>query len=175
MTSEEIILHTFSRGEQPRSKIWSDTLKMTSWDTVTGLVIWRRSLLGPILTWSVSYCFFLFHLLYRVLQTTVDVPNDEGMFGDGEEFTLHRAFVFNVSYRSRMTVFYRGLADILGGGEDFLGLRELDIEAEFGLKSLSITKRLWKGKSNAEDHSAPDRCVPLCFSFARFLPSWIHR
>ena len=52
-----------------------------------------------------------------------------------------------------------GLGDILGGGEDFLGLRELGIEAEFGLKSLSIPKRLWKGKTTAEDRTAPDRCV----------------
>jgi hypothetical protein len=40
-----------------------------------------------------------------------------------------------------------------------LGLRELGIEAEFGLKSLSVPKRLWKGKSTAEDRTAPDRCV----------------
>ena len=32
-------------------------------------------------------------------------------------------------------------------GEDFLGLRELGIAAEFGLSSLSIPKKLLKGKN----------------------------
>lgn len=35
-------------------------------------------------------------------------------------------------------------ADMLG--EDYLGLRELGIAAEFGMSSLSIPKRLLKGK-----------------------------
>lgn len=34
-------------------------------------------------------------------------------------------------------------------GEDFLGLRELGIAAEFGLNSLTIPKRLLKGKNKA--------------------------
>ena len=42
-------------------------------------------------------------------------------------------------------VWNRGdFADMLG--EDYLGLRELGIAAEFGMSSLSIPKRLLKGK-----------------------------
>ncbi len=39
-------------------------------------------------------------------------------------------------------------------GEDFLGLRELGIASEFGLSSLSIPKRLLKGKKNAKGPNA---------------------
>jgi transcriptional activator SPT7 len=39
-------------------------------------------------------------------------------------------------------------------GEDFLGLRELGIAAELGLSSLSIPKRLLKGKRNAKGPNA---------------------
>ncbi|KAH9020108.1 hypothetical protein EDB84DRAFT_1515737 [Lactarius hengduanensis] len=39
-------------------------------------------------------------------------------------------------------------------GEDFLGLRELGIAAELGLSSLSIPKRLLKGKKNAKGPNA---------------------
>jgi len=39
-------------------------------------------------------------------------------------------------------------------GEDFLGLRELGIAAEFGLSSLSVPKRLLKGKRNAKGPNA---------------------
>ncbi|KAH9066066.1 hypothetical protein EDB83DRAFT_2381286 [Lactarius deliciosus] len=39
-------------------------------------------------------------------------------------------------------------------GEDFLGLRELGIAAEFGLSSLSVPKRLLKGKKNAKGPNA---------------------
>lgn len=54
------------------------------------------------------------------------------------------------------TAFSGGLSDFLGNTEDFLGLRELGIEAEFGLKSLSVPKRLWKGKG-IEDRTSADR------------------
>ncbi|KAF8514635.1 hypothetical protein BU17DRAFT_94325 [Hysterangium stoloniferum] len=74
--------------------------------------------------------------------TSVEVLNDEGIFEEGDDADHFAS---------------GGLADILGGGEDFLGLRELGIEAEFGLKSLSIPKRLWNGKSGVEDRTAPDR------------------
>ena len=70
--------------------------------------------------------------------------------------TLHSS-AYHESYNRSFPCCSGGLADILGGGEDFLGLRELGIEAEFGLKSLSVPKRLWKGKSNAEDRAVLDR------------------
>ncbi|KAF8584316.1 hypothetical protein K439DRAFT_1633690 [Ramaria rubella] len=124
MTSEEIILHTLFEGGTTEIQDLERYIKDDVVRYGGRLGDLEKKLVGA----------------YRDM-TTVDVPNDEGMFEDGEEADH----------------FASGLADILGGGEDFLGLRELGIEAEFGLKSLSITKRLWKGKSNAEDHSAPDR------------------
>ena len=39
-------------------------------------------------------------------------------------------------------------------GEDFLGLRELGIAAKLGLSSLSVPKRLLKGKRNAKGPNA---------------------
>ena len=46
-------------------------------------------------------------------------------------------------------------------GEDFLGLRELGIAAEFGLSSLSVPKRLLRGKRNAKGANAAYD-LPLC-------------
>ncbi|KAJ8488105.1 hypothetical protein ONZ45_g14087 [Pleurotus djamor] len=62
--------------------------------------------------------------------TAVEVPEDEGLFEEDEE---------------------EGGALVLGNfadafGEDFFGLRELGIAAEYGLSSLTIPKRLFKGK-----------------------------
>ncbi|GJJ08595.1 hypothetical protein Clacol_002814 [Clathrus columnatus] len=57
-----------------------------------------------------------------------------------------------------------GVVDYLGNAEDFLGLRELGIEAEFGLKSLSIPKRLWKGKGSGEDRTIADRQVSFIYA-----------
>jgi transcriptional activator SPT7 len=72
--------------------------------------------------------------------------------------TLHRAFHSRrISCHCSCLCCSGGLADMLGAGEDFLGLRELGIEAEFGLKSLAVPKRLWKGKPAGEDLAAPDR------------------
>ncbi|KAF8260333.1 hypothetical protein EI94DRAFT_1748778 [Lactarius quietus] len=45
-------------------------------------------------------------------------------------------------------------------GEDFLGLRELGIAAEFGLSSLSIPKRLLKGKKNAKPNATAKSAEP---------------
>lgn len=39
-------------------------------------------------------------------------------------------------------------------GEDFLGLRELGIAEEFGLSSLSVPKKLLKGKNKAKTGAA---------------------
>ncbi|PSR71540.1 hypothetical protein PHLCEN_2v12591 [Hermanssonia centrifuga] len=41
-------------------------------------------------------------------------------------------------------------------GEDFLGLRELGIAAEFGLSSLTVPKRLLKGKNKGNLQQTPD-------------------
>jgi transcriptional activator SPT7 len=45
-------------------------------------------------------------------------------------------------------------------GEDFLGLRELGIANEFGLSSLSIPKRLLKGKKNAKPNATAKSAEP---------------
>ncbi|KAJ7104234.1 SAGA complex protein [Mycena belliarum] len=58
--------------------------------------------------------------------TAVDILSDEGLFDDEEEVAMG------------------DFADALG--EDYLGLRELGIAAEFGMSSLSIPKKLLRGK-----------------------------
>ena len=68
-------------------------------------------------------------------------------------------------------VWNRGdFADMLG--EDYLGLRELGIAAEFGMSSLSIPKRLLKGKKGKGVVAA---YVLSCFFVLFFLctPSWM--
>lgn len=55
-----------------------------------------------------------------------------------------------------MSVISGVLSDFLGNAEDFLGLRELGIEAEYGLKSLSVPRRLLRG-NDSEDHTSADR------------------
>ncbi|KAJ7469317.1 hypothetical protein B0H11DRAFT_1393341 [Mycena galericulata] len=63
--------------------------------------------------------------------TAVDVLSDEGLFEDEDE-----------EEGGALTM--GDFADALG--EDYLGLRELGIAAEFGMSSLSIPKRLLRGK-----------------------------
>jgi hypothetical protein len=46
-------------------------------------------------------------------------------------------------------------------GEDFLGLRELGIAAEYGLSKLSIPKRLLKGKGRGENKHTSSAYVPF--------------
>ncbi|KAJ7184086.1 hypothetical protein C8R46DRAFT_1208327 [Mycena filopes] len=65
--------------------------------------------------------------------TAVDVLSDEGLFEDEEE------------EGGALTM--GDFADALG--EDYLGLRELGIAAEFGMQSLSIPKKLLRGKKRA--------------------------
>ena len=49
-------------------------------------------------------------------------------------------------------------------GDDFLGLRELGIAAEFGLSSLSIPKRLLKGKKTGAKDG------PAVYVISSFVP-----
>lgn len=49
-------------------------------------------------------------------------------------------------------------------GEDFLGLRELGIAAEFGLSSLTIPKKLLKGKGKGNLKEGQSTCVFIVFS-----------
>lgn len=67
--------------------------------------------------------------------TTVDVLDDDALFGEDEESE---------------TPFAMGLGGFSEAfDEDFFGLKELGIAAELGLSSLSIPKRLLKGKREA--------------------------
>ncbi|KAJ6626723.1 hypothetical protein B0H10DRAFT_2211001 [Mycena sp. CBHHK59/15] len=66
--------------------------------------------------------------LEKKLATAVDALSDEGLFEDEEGGALTMG----------------DFADALG--EDYLGLRELGIAAEFGMSSLSIPKKLLRGK-----------------------------
>ncbi|KAF8532180.1 hypothetical protein JB92DRAFT_3104283 [Gautieria morchelliformis] len=135
MTPEEIILHTLFEGGTTKIQDLERYIKDDVVRYGSRLGDLEKKLVGA----------------YRDI-TTVEAPNDEGMFEDGDEAD---------------NIASGGLADMLGSGEDFLGLRELGIEAEFGLKSLAVPKRLWKGKPTGEDLAAPDRAKagdpPLAF------------
>lgn len=72
--------------------------------------------------------------------TTVEVLDDDALFGtaagsDDEES------------ESTFAMGLGGFSDAFG--EDFLGLKELGIAAEFGLSSLSVPKKLLRGKKGA--------------------------
>jgi transcriptional activator SPT7 len=69
--------------------------------------------------------------------TAVEALDDDALFGNEEDEEEDGAFVMG------------NFADALG--DDFLGLRELGIAAEFGMSSLSIPKKLLKGKSKGEN------------------------
>lgn len=69
-------------------------------------------------------------------------------------------------------VFTDGAALCRGGftddlGEDFLGLKELGIASEFGLSSLSVPKKLLRGKKGVKPAFVP--CVHYLVLFP--LPS----
>ncbi|KAG2073285.1 hypothetical protein BDR04DRAFT_1095186 [Suillus decipiens] len=65
--------------------------------------------------------------------TQVEVVDDDALFAGEDDEEDESAFVMG------------GFSDSLG--DDFLGLRELGIAAELGLSSLTIPKKLLKGKS----------------------------
>jgi hypothetical protein len=60
-------------------------------------------------------------------------------------------------------------ADMLG--EDYLGLRELGIAAEFGMSSLSIPKRLLKGKKGKGVVAA--YVLSFCSSFEFWMVAFL--
>ncbi|KAJ6579927.1 hypothetical protein DFH09DRAFT_979251 [Mycena vulgaris] len=76
--------------------------------------------------------------------TAVDVLSDEGLFEDEEE------------EGGALTM--GDFADALG--EDYLGLRELGIAAEFGMSSLSIPKKLLRGKKRVGAGNGPGNAAP---------------
>jgi transcriptional activator SPT7 len=85
--------------------------------------------------------------------------DDDALFGKEEDENEEGAFVMYVQHSALTTnhesqrIAYRGnFTDSLG--EDFLGLRELGIADEFGLSSLSVPKKLLKGKNRAEQAAA---------------------
>ncbi|KAJ7776048.1 hypothetical protein DFH07DRAFT_74082 [Mycena maculata] len=77
--------------------------------------------------------------------TAVDVLDDEGLFEDEEE-----------GEGGALTM--GDFADALG--EDYLGLRELGIAAEFGMSSLSVPKRLLRGKRRVGPGSGAGNAAP---------------
>ncbi|EGO00559.1 hypothetical protein SERLA73DRAFT_71569 [Serpula lacrymans var. lacrymans S7.3] len=77
--------------------------------------------------------------------TAVEALDDDALFGNDSE-EEEGAFVMG------------NFTDSFG--EDFLGLRELGIAAEFGLSSLSIPKKLLKGKGKAGSKLLPSEVKP---------------
>jgi transcriptional activator SPT7 len=104
------------------------------------------------------------------LQTAIEVLEDEGLFDEEDEedagalaMYVFSYYVFSYSrlYRCHtltMIIFMNSgdFADALG--EDYLGLRELGIAAEFGMSSLSIPKKLLRGKK-AQSKLSSTACV----------------
>ncbi|KAI0253661.1 hypothetical protein BJV78DRAFT_1152789 [Lactifluus subvellereus] len=72
--------------------------------------------------------------------TSTEAIDDDALFANEDDEEEESAFVMG-----------QFTDDI---GEDFLGLRELGIAAELGLSSLTIPKRLLKGKKNAKGPNA---------------------
>jgi len=72
--------------------------------------------------------------------TATEALDDDALFANEDDEEEESAFVMG-----------QFTDDI---GEDFLGLRELGIAAELGLPSLSVPKRLLKGKRNAKGPNA---------------------
>ena len=96
-----------------------------------------------------------------VSQTAAEVLDDEGLFEEDEEdagaLAMYVFPIFHCSFYSYGVCTFSGdFADALG--EDYLGLRELGIAAEFGMTSLSIPKKLLKGR---RAQNKPAVCVPI--------------
>jgi transcriptional activator SPT7 len=82
------------------------------------------------------------------------VLDDENFFNeeDEEDDSALVMYVMDIQIvLSLVTLCFRGnFAEALG--DDFLGLRELGIESEFGLTSLSIPKKLLRGKGKGQNN-----------------------
>ena len=87
--------------------------------------------------------------------TSAEAIDDDTLFANEDDEEEESAFVMYALLRlldTALTWLCRGqFTDDIG--EDFLGLRELGIAAEFGLSSLSVPKRLLKGKKNAKPNA----------------------
>lgn len=98
-------------------------------------------------------------------QTTIEALDDEALFGMDEDEEEDGAFVmyadffpFNLPGLCSPIMNCRGnFADALG--DDFLGLRELGIADEFGMSSLSVPKKLLKGKNKGGSKLSAAACV----------------
>ncbi|KAF9235279.1 hypothetical protein BU15DRAFT_89630 [Melanogaster broomeanus] len=126
MTPEEIILHTLF--ESGTTKI-QDLERYIKDDVIrhgARLVDLEKKLVGA------------YHEA-----TSVDVLDDDALFGSGSE---------DEQSESAFTMGLGGFSEALS--EDFLGLKELGIAAEFGLSSLRIPKRLLKGKQGGVSGAA---------------------
>ena len=112
-------------------------------------------------------------------QTTVEALDDEALFRMDEDEEEDGAFVmcadlllyYHLAHHSFIT-FYRGnFADALG--DDFLGLRELGIADEFGMSSLSVPKKLLKGKNKGENKLSASACVWTRCSITALLTCYL--
>lgn len=96
-------------------------------------------------------------LIIPIGQTAVEHLEDEGLFDEEDEEDAGALAMCVLSalipFRNLLRFDYSGdFADALG--EDYLGLRALGIAAEFGMSSLSIPKKLLKGKKGQNKMSS---------------------
>lgn len=136
MTAEEIVLHTLFE---------SGTAKVTELEHYIKDDIVRygsriyelEKKLAAAYTEAVRtcYCVQCSPVLTGGVQTTVEAWDDDALFKMEDDEEEEGEFVMG------------NFADSYG--EDFLGLRELGIAAEFGLSTLTVPKKLLKGKKQS--------------------------
>lgn len=95
------------------------------------------------------------------------------MFADDGEMLLECVFFFPSSLSVGFLTFFffdnssGNFADELG--EDFLGLRELGIDREYGLTSLTVPQSLFYGRRKRLANSANGTCVYFIFPLTFYL------
>lgn len=91
------------------------------------------------------------HLMLLALQTSAEAWDDDALFKEDEDEEEEGEFVMYVSIPSILRGRINVDSDLRGNfadsfGEDFLGLRALGIADEHGLSSLTVPKKLLRGK-----------------------------
>ena len=98
-------------------------------------------------------------------QVKAEVLDDDDVFGDDADEDNFTSYVSSIPMRALLLSVYSGLFGDLTG-EDYLGLEASGILSEFGLGSLTIPKRLWKGKKNGAEGSVAKSVLSLVVSFS---------
>ncbi|KAF7965775.1 hypothetical protein HWV62_41801, partial [Athelia sp. TMB] len=126
MSAEEIILHTLFESGTTRIQDLERYIKDDVVRYGTRLTDLEKKLVGA----------------YRDASVAEVMLDDDALFGEGSDEEEDGAFVMG-----------NFASDALG--DDFLGLRELGIAAEFGMSNLSVPKKLLRAKKQRVEGSTP--------------------